>query len=350
MTASANAHALATARTRLGRAAHLPAVLLAELPVPLVTHRLGALTASTGAAVALDDALGRAGVDDVTTAAEPGSDRAGGDGTDVRGHRRRRRSPTVRTRRSADPWAAPTSDAGISAGTRLPPAEQATTRRLQAIGDRTRHERVGDEYPAPRRDRRTSPLIGLGAGPQGHQQPVRIAPDPELAHVISELAAGSAHRRAPLPSVAGSPSTPPMHWPTIEPDGAHIAGPLHETRRTATTTPEPGGVDDHRPAARQPSPTGLAGLVTWWDERASAPAAPSDLSDEAALYGAATSAGVAARTANVAPLADPPTVDVIDGAGGRDDPALTADPLAAFRDALEHVLLDEALADGVRVS
>ena len=84
-------------------------------------------------------------------------------------------------------------------------------------------------------------------------------------------------------------------------------------------------------------PTGLAGLVSWWNQQ-QATAPPGEGGD---LERSGDRDDVPARVRTG-------TLDDAVGQGDVFDPG-TIDPLVTFRDALEQVLLDEAWADGVEV-
>ena len=158
-------------------------------------------------------------------------------------------------------------------------------------------------------------------GTRGHDggwsaPPVRVARDPAVVAELNRLTA----RGTPVVADPGAPRP--------------VA--------TAPTDPLPSPVARRTPTSALP-PVGLAGLAAWWaddgtepDDRAAEPSGSPTV--ESPSWGAADSWPSDQRR----PEPDAPGLfDLTD---------VDADPLGRFREALEQVLLDEALADGLEVT
>jgi len=163
----------------------------------------------------------------------------------------------------------------------------------------------------------------LAATAAPHVAPMTV-PTPATQRVPPPAAVAPPSTRAAgeiggFAAIGGEPPPPAARrlWP-------RAGGPLEATAPTATSTTL------RNPAAQSTRPDGLASLVEWWDESGGSAAASPISSIPAA------SSDSEHRFARHAPQ----TVLRIE----------QSDALVDFRDALEQVLLDEALADGLAVT
>ena len=349
---------LAVVTARLRRAGHVPAVLLADLPVGLT----GAPAAITGVSTAdeLDAVLAAAlaGLASAPVAAD-------GAAPGARGHVAASAARPVRADRPPPPSvsSAPKGRTLIDLPGRA--AGRGTTVH-GAVGGPSRlvhhgHDDAPDQQGVVARsaDRRAGAVVegspavtsagrtALTPAPSRPPAPPRAGPlrigrDEATAALLHALVAPASAARVAAPMAAGtSRPTPPMSaigdGPPAVDRAAAPAGDVTVPGRAASvstagwTPTNTTAITDHPAAAPQrrattgvgaPAlPGGLAELVRWWE------AAP------------------AAGAAGALPSASPDAAFPVDG----DDATVTGDPLSTFRDALELVLLDEALGDGLEV-
>lgn len=151
--------------------------------------------------------------------------------------------------------------------------------------------------------------------------PIRVAGDQKLAAELNRLTA----RRTPV--VADPVAPRPVPVAPAEPPAAPAA-------RTSPVSSVP--------------PVGLAGLAAWWGDDGPEPQVEADPFEPFEPTSAQPRNSAAADSWLSDQRRPEPDGPALLDLGGVVD--VDADPLGRFREALEQVLLDEALADGLEVT
>ncbi len=351
-----NADAAAAAMTRIARAARIPGRLTAPLPASLVAPRGAALTAGTSADPLLDAAL----------SARPPSAANATEAPSHPSHHGGDRWPVTAThRRPLVAMPSPPGNAVVATAVR----ETSTRRRhepgpMDAGGAAVTAE--GGASPSRSALRTPPPDPRLPALPQGvapppvsaaptladrrQQHAVTIARDPAVAEVLGRLVAAASGAPAsgswsgPLTVGPASASAGVVAAPSgraaVEPRA--VAADLVAVDRGVGTWSSPPAADGASPLSVD-APSGLGALAAWWEREAVATGSAGGAADAGLAPASAPRAGMP-----FVDLAEAPTTT--DGAGVASLACVVAvDPLLTFRDVLEQVLSDEALADGLEV-
>jgi hypothetical protein len=335
-------------RRDVARIARVPERLVAAMPVALISWRAAGL-----ATVPPVDELLAGALDGLAAAPvdEPGRVALATGGTV------RTRQPVTQTRQrgrwragaavgrdAATPAAVRRPD-GALAGDDGPPVGQALT--VAAVAGPTVRssavEIASATFEQPHRQPRRAASRLAGREPGG---PSQLAPR-EVDAFAADLRA--APRRAPV--AANCEPSEPRSAPTAHGSGTTAGGRtpaatvrspirLQEPPADSPTAPAPSPTDTF--GSPPASPTGLAGLVSWWQERQRVD------NDTLVDHSVTDHQPAVRRHPGGAPVGDA-VLDAWPAASSPDvDPGLLG-PLQQFRDALEQVLLDEALADGLRL-
>ena len=358
---------LAPVTARLRRAGHLPAVLLADLPMGLTG--VPAAIAGASAADDLDNALAAALAGLAGAPASPGDAVAAG---------ARRLSPTTMSGPRPVPADRPASGVSLAPTGRtlsdLPGrAAGRGTRVHEAVGGPSRLVHHGASVAGVARrlpdGRAVAPVAAAppsssgewteagaparseGAAPPSSSRPgpLRVTRDAATAELLRHLVAPATAATQATAARAGAASRERTSLSPVEsgaPAAGRGAGPTARATMLAAGPPIV-------PAAAAPVGTApLHHLVSppsprhgQPPERGAPATAPGDLAELVRWWGTAPSAEPDDVPAGRSPRLPGPVSGFIDGG----DATLTADPLSTFRDALELVLLDEALGDGLEV-
>lgn len=383
------AGSLAAAGRRLQRAGRLPRQL--SLPPALVGSRIGPLLASADAEPALVEALARLDPEhtDGGTLAEPRRPRpwqpdrpfqaSQDSGTWTAGPRvaapadARRPQPGAAPQSAwlplpAQAWRRPVAALNVPAASTRPAAAQQGPIGSASAGP------ASPEFAPPDSASPKPPSSGPGRGGLGAPAGgVHVARDHDLAGLLDQLTGRHSARRQPPGAAAGTPAPgrdaltggpgpqpQPSRAPVQADPAAGFAVPLPSRSPYADAAPSP---SPQEPWSTSDAPVGLAGLVSWWQDQGRDEATPARTDGSpggVAAHGPIRRSGGDGEPGSVPPglpgrgwdqwaTSAPQFADPSDVQRPAVDQAWSAPSPEMLREALEQLLLDEALADGVEV-